>query len=34
MMLAVFMHSLTGKSPDDALLEKMREKLGDKSDLL
>jgi len=34
MMLAVFMHSLTGKSPDDALLEKMKEKLGDKSDLL
>jgi hypothetical protein len=34
MMLAVFMHSLTGSSPDDALLEKMREKLGDKSDLL
>jgi len=28
------MHSLTGKSPDDALLEKMKEKLGDKSDLL
>ncbi|MDF1519721.1 MAG: hypothetical protein RQ728_04215 [Brevefilum sp.] len=34
MMLAVFMHSLAGKSPDDALLEKMKEKLGDKSDLL
>ena len=34
MMLAVFMHSLTGSSPDDALLEKMKEKLGDKSDLL
>ncbi len=34
MMLAVFMHSLTGRSPDDALLEKMKEKLGDKSDIL
>ena len=34
MMLAVFMYSLTGTSPDDALLEKMREKLGDKGDLL
>lgn len=34
MMLAVFMYSLTGSSPDDALLEKMREKLGDKADLL
>lgn len=34
MMLAVFMYSLTGSSPDDALLEKMREKLGDRADLL
>ena len=34
MMLAVFMYSLTGSSPDKALLEKMREKLGDKADLL
>ena len=34
MMLAVFMYSLTGSSPDEALLEKMREKLGDKADLL
>ena len=34
MMLAVFMHSLTGRSPDDALLEKMKEKLRDKSDIL
>jgi hypothetical protein len=34
MMLAVFMYSLTQTSPDDALLKKMKEKLGDKSDLL
>lgn len=34
MMLAVFMYSLTGTSPDDALLEKMKEKLGDKAQLL
>jgi NTP pyrophosphatase (non-canonical NTP hydrolase) len=34
MMLAVFMHSLTGRSPDDALLEKMKEKLGTDSDIL
>ena len=34
MMLAVFMYSLTGSSPDDALLEKMKEKLGDKADSL
>ncbi len=34
MMLAVFMYSLTQSSPDEALLEKMKEKLGDKSDLL
>jgi hypothetical protein len=34
MMLAVFMYSLTHTSPDDALLQKMKEKLGDKSDAL
>ena len=34
MMLAVFMYSLTQTSPDDALLQKMKEKLGDKSDML
>ena len=34
MMLGVFMFSLTGRAPDDALLEKMREKLGDKKNLL
>lgn len=34
MMLAVFMYSLTESSPDDALLEKMKEKLGDRSHLL
>ena len=34
MMLAVFMHSLTGFSPDEVLLDKMKEKLGDRSDLL
>lgn len=28
MMLAVFMFSLTGSCPDDALLAKMKEKLG------
>jgi NTP pyrophosphatase (non-canonical NTP hydrolase) len=28
MMLSVFMYSLAGKSPDDALAEKMKEKLG------
>ncbi|MCJ7693894.1 MAG: hypothetical protein MUO40_00560 [Anaerolineaceae bacterium] len=28
MMLSVFMHSYSGKSPDDALAEKMKEKLG------
>jgi hypothetical protein len=32
MMLAVFMYSLTHTSPDDALLQKMKEKLGDKAD--
>ncbi len=31
MMLAVFMYSLTKTSPDDALLEKMKEKLGSQS---
>ena len=34
MMLGVFMFSLTGRAPDDALLEKMQEKLGDKKNLL
>jgi NTP pyrophosphatase (non-canonical NTP hydrolase) len=34
MMLAVFMYSLTGSTPDNALLEKMKEKLGGKADLL
>lgn len=34
MMLAVFMYSLTGSSPDAALLTKMKEKLGDRSYLL
>jgi len=34
MMLAVFMYSLTGTSPDEALLEKMKEKLGEKANLL
>jgi len=34
MMLAVFMYSLTKSSPDEALLEKMKEKLGEKADLL
>ena len=34
MMLTVFMYSLTGSSPDEALLIKMKEKLGDKSDVL
>ena len=34
MMLAVFMHSLTGASPDDALLAKMKEKLGGKAHIL
>ena len=27
-MLSVFMHSYSGKSPDETLAEKMREKLG------
>lgn len=34
MMLAVFMYSLTGSSPDEALFEKMKEKLGENADLL
>jgi hypothetical protein len=34
MMLAVFMYSLTGTSPDEALLGKMKDKLGDKAHLL
>ena len=34
MMLAVFMYSLTATSPDDALLEKMKEKLGDNAHLI
>lgn len=34
MMLAVFMYSLAGSTPDDALLIKMQEKLGDQAGLL
>jgi len=34
MMLAVFMYSLTQTSPDDALLRKMKEKLGPQSEVL
>ena len=34
MMLAVFMFSLSGGTPDEALLAKMKEKLGDKANLL
>ena len=34
MMLAVFMYSLTGSSPDEALITKMKEKLADNSDLI
>jgi hypothetical protein len=34
MMLGVFMYSLTGSTPDKALLEKMQEKLGDKAIIL
>jgi len=34
MMLAGFMYSLTGTSPDDALLKKMKEKLGGQASLL
>ena len=33
-VLAVFMFSLTQSSPDAALLAKMKEKLGDKAELL
>jgi len=34
MMLAVFMYSLTGCSPDEVLLAKMKEKLGKNKDFL
>ncbi len=34
MMLSVFMYSLTHSTPDNALLQKMKEKLGDKADQL
>jgi NTP pyrophosphatase (non-canonical NTP hydrolase) len=34
MMLAVFMFSLSGSTPDDALLAKMKEKLGKNADKL
>lgn len=34
MMLGVFMFSLTGKTPDEALLAKMKEKLGERAVLL
>lgn len=34
MMLSVFMYSLTHSTPDDALLQKMKEKLEDKADQL
>lgn len=34
MMLAVFMYSLTGSSPDEALFSKMKEKLGDRFNTL
>ncbi|MDY6873868.1 MAG: hypothetical protein SVR81_07885 [Chloroflexota bacterium] len=34
MMLAVFMYSLTGASPEEALLAKMKEKLGPKAGVL
>jgi len=34
MMLAVFMYSLTGTSPEEALLGKMKDKLGDNVHLL
>ena len=34
MMLAVFMYSLTGQTPDHALLRKMKEKLGNRSGFL
>jgi len=34
MMLTVFMYTLTATTPDDALLTKMREKLGDNASLI
>lgn len=34
MMLAVFMYSLTGGAPDEALLAKMKEKLGESAGIL
>jgi hypothetical protein len=34
MMLSVFMYSLTKSTPDDALIEKMKEKLGENAYLL
>lgn len=34
MMLSVFMNSLTKTSPDDALLKKMKEKLGSRAEKL
>lgn len=34
MMLAVFLYSLNGVTPDQALLEKMKEKLGKEANLL
>lgn len=34
MMLGVFMFSLTGNSPDEALLAKMKEKLGEDAGIL
>lgn len=34
MMLSVFMYSLSGRTPDDALLAKMKEKLGGNADKL
>jgi len=34
MMLAVFMYSLSRTTPDDALLSKMKEKLGKNADKL
>jgi NTP pyrophosphatase (non-canonical NTP hydrolase) len=34
MMLSVFIHSLAKLSPEDVLLEKMKEKLGEDADLI
>jgi len=34
MMLTVFMYSLTGATPDETLLAKMKEKLGDNASLI